>query len=263
MVTDCTQVNGTIGADTVIELVPDSYDAGDGAYVVVWQHGVGGGATDITTNDALLVSWYQTVIDAGCILAASDAAGNNWGNTAGLTAYAAQYARLIGLYNVLGIIILTGSMGGASSLLCGINETYTNLLGMYLVYPVCSLANLWNNGFGQSPDLSGSIAAAYGISTGSEYPTKTAGHDPLLYDATAFPTVRYRMTGSYSDVTVPRIPNEDAFQTQLYTKSPHCDESDIVTTTGVHGDSSNIIPSDLAAFLNRCLVPETAAWRAL
>ncbi len=262
MVTGCTQVNGTIGADNVIELVPNGYSSGVGAYVVVWQHGAGGSASDITTNDALLVSWYQTVIDAGCILAASDLAGNNWGNTAGLTAAAAQYARLVGLYNVLGIILLTGSMGGCSSLLCSINGTYTNLLGFYAPYPVYSLSNLWNNGAGQSPDLSGSIASAYGIS-GGDFTTKTDGHRPEDYAASAFPVMRYRMTGSYADVTVPRIPNEDALQTKLRTKSPGCDETDIVTTTGVHGDSSNIIPSDLAAFLNRCLVPETAAWRAL
>ncbi len=261
--TGCSQVTATIGADAVREVVPTGYSSGVGAYAIAWHHGAGGSAADLATNDADSVAWWQPLINAGLIMFASDAAGNNWGNTAGLTAYAAHLTRLRSTYNILGIVILAGSMGGFSSLLCAINGTYSDLLGMYLVYPGCSLANIWNNGFGQSPDLSGSIASAYGISNGSQYAANTSGHDPLLYAASSFPRVPYRFIHSYSDVTIPRVENTDALQTLLRTRSPGVSESDTVTSTGVHGDASNLVPADLLAFVRRCIDPRRVAWRSV
>ena len=224
-------------------IIPPTY-SGAATSVVYYCHGAGETARDLT-GDPNHTGIIAGMMQAGYIVAASDAAGDNWGNAAGQAAMVALDGYVTTNFNVTKSAILGESMGG----LCGLSliaaGTIANCLGFYGIYPVCSLSTLFASNAGP---FSPAIRTAYGIAAnGSDYSSKTSGFDPLLVSAASFAT-RLRFTASASDVTVGKTANSDAM-------SAHCTsatEASVVTCSRLHGDLSHFQSADLVSFLGRC-----------
>lgn len=195
------------------------------------------------TADALKAGLREALLAQGHILSATAAAGENWGNQAGLNAYVAQYADAISRFSISKTVGFSQSMGG----LCGQLIISGNLIpwrGWYGIFPVCSLANMYGAGSGT---FATEINTAYGCTTGT-YAALTAGHDPLLTTASNY-TMRMRYTASAGDTTVNKAANETPMQAQV---APFALESFLLNTIGNHGDASNFIPYDMVNFYARC-----------
>lgn len=82
----------------------------------------------------------------------------------------------------------------------------------------------------------------------SDYPTKTAAHDPLLRSASDFTGVRWRFYASSADTSVNKAANTDAMAALVAAAT----EKTVVTHTGAHLAGTGIRPADLVAFVERC-----------
>ncbi|MEW1813284.1 LamG-like jellyroll fold domain-containing protein [Pseudarthrobacter phenanthrenivorans] len=82
----------------------------------------------------------------------------------------------------------------------------------------------------------------------SDYPTKTAGHDPLLRAGSDYTGVRWRFYASPNDTSVNKAANTDAMAS-LLAAAP---EKTVVAHTGTHLAGTGIRPADLVAFVDRC-----------
>jgi hypothetical protein len=81
----------------------------------------------------------------------------------------------------------------------------------------------------------------------SDYPTKTAGHDPMLLSGDAFLGVPIKLYASASDTTVIKASNADVFGALL---APYAKEATVVAASGTHTDASNYPVSTTVAFFN-------------
>jgi len=234
--------------DTTIEgqaarlLVPRSYNAMRGAPLIIYHHGAGENYTALTT-DTLKWTCVMALLAAGYILAGSSAHGDNDGNSQGLADYTALYTYMMANYAITRLAGWGQSFGGISSLLSLVTANpYEGWLG---TYPACNLRWMFDNGFAPS------IKPAFGIAgDGSDYDAKTAGHDPLLLDASVFNNFRMRFYASPSDTIVAKTHNTDAMVTLV---AGHATECDVVACTGEHGDPSHFQPTDYVSFFNRCV----------
>ena len=195
-------------------------------------------------SDALKVELREALLAEGHILAASNAHGDNWGNADAIADYNALYADAAARYTVNKVIFISQSMGGMSGLLC-VEDGTIPVDGWLGIYPACNLA--WC--YAQGGSFLVSIKAAYGIaSDGSDYAAKTAGHDPVLLDGTAF-TIPTRFYASAGDTRVTKADNSDAMALVV---DAYATENDVVVCSGAHGDPSHFQPSDVVSFIERC-----------
>lgn len=241
-ITDTTSADGT----AVRFIVPWNYSATVGANLIIYHHGVSGTYAD-NPSAPYVGPMIDLVLQRGYIVAGSSAAGDNWGNSAGMQTYVSLYAKAVETYRIKKVLAWSGSMGGMSGLLTLIDGRIP-YVGWYGTYPVCSLSSMFAANAGA---YASSIRAAYGIAAdGSDYAAKTAGHDPLLYAASAYPRVGMRFIASYGDTVVSRAANSDALSTLL---SQWCPEYTVVNATGNHGDPSHYLDTDFADFFDRCV----------
>jgi hypothetical protein len=206
-------------------------------------------ATDLI-NDAAFRNLYPTITalmsanfgtGTGVRIVSSDAYLNNWGNQDSQNAYVDAWSWVNYNFQTSHTLFLGGSMGGLDSLLLMATNRIP-VAGCYCYFPVTSLAEEYSLSF------TSAINTAYGI-TGTPpdtYALLTAGFDPNLMAGNAFRGVlgRFRFTSSYADTTVPRVQNADAFVTLV---SPYAGEITVLTSTGLHGDPSNFVPSDMVS----------------
>lgn len=249
-IVDTTSADGT----QIRLIIPWNYNAATGANLIIYHHGVGGSYAD--NPGALYVGpMIDLVLARGYIVAGSSAAGDNWGNATGMQTYVSLYAWCVEHYRILQTVAWSGSMGGLSGLLTLLDKRIP-YVGWYGTYPVCSLAAMFASNTG---GYASAIRAAYGIaSDGSDYAAKTAGHDPLLYAASAFPRVGMRFIASSGDTVVGKTANSDALSTLL---SQWCPEYTVVGATGNHGDPSHYLDTDFADFFDRCIARQTRVVR--
>ena len=244
----------TITGQNIMLLVPDAgsshpYNASNPTPVIIYVHGAGETETGLTA-DSLKFTCRDALIDAGYILAGSNAHGNNWGNQSSVDDYAALEKYIRANYNVKGVALWGQSMGGLEALSV-VAQGKIPLTGALLTYPVCSLANLYGLGV-----YTGAIDTAYGI-TGAgiaTYANKTYGLDPALKPASAFKDTPLRFYASTVDTVVPKAANTDAMQAIVASTRT---EAVIVSCTGDHGDTSHFQPSDYVAFFDRCFAATT------
>lgn len=227
-----------IGGVNTNYLVPNNVPL-SGTFVM-YHHGAGETET-AWTSDALKFGTRESLLAQGHILSASAAAGDNWGNTAGLNAYAAQWTDVQTRYAPSKLVFYSQSMGGETGLLT-IAAATMPVRGWYGVFPACNLAEEYSLSFTTA------INTAYNIPGGGTYAVQTAGHDPVLLSGSLF-TIRMRFTGSTADGTVPVTQNAVQMQTLV---SPTALESFLLQSIGAHGDTSNFIPSDVVSFFARC-----------
>ena len=199
--------------------------------------------------DSLKFGCRDALLDAGYILAQTEAHGQNWGNQASVDDYAALEKYVRENYNVKAVALWGQSMGGLDTFSV-IAQGKVPVVGALLTYPACNLADLYAIGWDSAID------AAYGI-TGignSVYENNTYGMDPMVKPANVYRDVPMRFYASYSDTLVPRAQNTDLMAAKVAGTRL---EADVVACSGVHGDPSHFQPSDYVAFFNRCFAETT------
>lgn len=237
-------LESTMGSgQNAIILMPDDYDPVAGAPLILYHHG--SGATELALMESLITTkeaCVKALLDAGYIIAASNAYGNNWGNDNGIAAYNELYAYMAATYNITRVCAWSQSMGGLSGLNGVLDGTipYKGWLGSY---PVCNLWWMYTKGWNLVID------AAYGIN-GTPYAVATAGHDPVLHAANTYNGLRMRFYASAGDVSVSKADNSDQMATLV---TGHATECDVVVCTGTHGDPSHFQAADYLAFFDRCV----------
>ena len=245
-------VNATANEQAIMVLVPDNY-AGRS---VVYHHGVGEDQTALTA-DSLKSGVVAQLLSEGYLMSGSNGAGENWGNQASLDAYLALQAYLVANYAPTGTAIFSQSMGGCSGLQAAA-AGMTGLKAWFGIYPVCSLANMFG---GNAGGYAGAIRTAFGIAgDGTDYASKTAGHDPLLLSASAFSRLPMRFWASPGDTVVTKAGNSDPMAVLVAGSKA---ESTVVLCSGDHGHSSHFQPADVSGFLSRAFVPRTSAYRSV
>ena len=247
-----TTVDTTAGGYTVKILIPDNYVSS----AVVYHHGVGENAGSLT-SDTLKAGVVDRLLTDGYLLASSSAAGDNWGNQAGLDAYTALQAYLVTNYAPAKTAIFSQSMGGCTGLLTAANG-FAGLCAWFGIYPVCNLANMFG---GNSGTYASSIRSAFGIAgDGSDYASKTSGFDPALKSASLFNRLPMRFWSSPGDTVVNKTNNSDAMATLVAASKA---ESTNVLCTGDHGHTSHFDPQGVSDFLSRAFVNRSSAYRSV
>jgi hypothetical protein len=243
-------IDTTAGGQNVRLLVPPNY----AGRCVVYHHGVGEDYTSIT-GDSLKTDLVNRLTDDGYLMASSTAGGVNCGNQLALDSYAALQSYLVTNYAPDGTAIFSQSMGGLSGLLSAATR-FTGLLAWFGIYPVCSLANMFG---GNAGTYAGAIRDSYGIaSDGSDYSSKTSGHDPALLSGSLFAGLPMRYFASYSDTSVTQTGNTDAMTAVVAASKA---ENIVVQCIGEHGHTSHFKPADVADFLDRAFVARTVRGR--
>ena len=212
--------------------------------VIMYCHGAGESQTAITA-DALKTACVEALVNAGYIVAGSNAAGDNWGNQAGTDAYAGLDKYLRDNYNVGGVGLWSQSAGGPSGLSALIQGKVKGVVGWLGTYPVCNLANMMGGAYASA------INTAYGV-TGvgtATYANKTYGMDPLLHAARDFRDTPMRFYASNSDTVVPGAQHSTLLQAIVASSRR---EAVLVACTGNHGDPSHFVPAEYVEFFNRC-----------
>lgn len=240
-------VNATDSGGQSIQLrIPNNHAEGKSYPVVLYHHGQGEDQTAIS-GDALKQGVVRNLLGNGYIVAGSAQHGNDWGSSQGLTDMLNLYNYANANYTLSGRVIhFSQSAGGPSGLLSCITDfvTIPGTKGWFGVYPACNLSWCYANGFNTDID------AAYNIPAGGTYAVQTAGHDPVLLTATKFDNLPMRFYASASDITIDKTNNTDAMRTLV---TGHASELVLVTCTGVHGDPSHFRPTDVSAFVARCV----------
>lgn len=244
-------INTSAGGQNVQILAPPNYvDT-----CVPYFHGVGEDQTALTT-DSLKTGIVDLLTDNGILMAAGNAAGDNWGNQASLDANIAMFGLLDSTYHPTKYVFFSQSMGGCAGLL-NAAAGYAHLMGWFGIYPVCSLANMFDNNAGM---FASNIRTAFGIaSDGSDYAAKTAGHDPLLVSAAAYANLPMQFFASPDDTVVNMAANTTAMAAHCH---PSIYERQVIVCTGNHGDPSHFQPEVVYSFIIRCTVPASVGWRA-
>ncbi len=197
---------------------------------VLFLHGAGQNSRSLFT-DPVRKPAADALLAAGYAVAASDANLDSWGSPAAVNAHldlAAELRRR----GYTDLYVLAESMGGLSlpGVVAGVRAVAAGAW-----YPVCDLGSVIRAGrFDQS------IAAAYG---GSLQPP--AGLSPVTFAAQ--PSLRLAIWASPGDTVVPKAQNADVCASQARAAGIQVTE---VTTTGDHGDPSNIQPANLVQFFN-------------
>lgn len=227
-------------------LTPANYDSRKPSPLVIYCHGWGGTELSMTTAFSTQANTVlASLLANGYVVATSYQTGPSEAGT-GYLSIANLYKYVRDHYAVGPVIIMSESFGGVSGLLTIAKRTVPNIVGWLGWYPVTNLAAL----YAANPTLKTGIDAAYNIPAGGTYAVQTAGFDPATYAGSDFRGMRMRTYGSTGDTAVNVASNAQSFIAQV---APYAIEAVHVTTSGDHGDPSNFVPSEVLAFVNRCI----------
>lgn len=239
-----TTATGSLGGQAYQILIPSSYDAAVGAPLCIYHHGAGDNQTGV--NGSSQYDTKMALINAGYIIASSNAAGDNWGNEAGCAAYEALYTYVNANYNITRVVGWSQSMGG----LCGLTGLADQTIpydGWVGTYPVCNLADMFA---GNAGVYAPAIRTAYGIAgDGSDYAAKTAGYDPALRLAAEYAGRRMLFFASAADTVVSKTNNSDALNALV---TGQATENTVVVCTGDHGNNTHFQAVKTLQLFNRC-----------
>lgn len=216
----------TIGADKATLIVP----ANPNGQLVIWFHGHGGNAEDIVSGGQV-VGLRDALLDAGYTLAASDGAGQAWGNPASVSAYSALDAWASEQVTVKERVLFGQSMGGLASLQMIDDLDARAWVG---VYPVCNLDTVAPR-FHTAPP-------AWGL--GSWEAGKVPGISPVDLSGTS--GVDMLFFHSPRDTVVPKDSNTDTCAANAEASGASVE---VVRVFGEHGNQSAYQPAMVVEFL--------------
>lgn len=215
-----------------------------GNTLVIWSHQHTG--TEALSSSFFAYPLIHAAINEGYIFAASRMHGDSWGNAAALTDLTNLYNYVNERWPVSNVILIGGSMGGLATASAKPFASVPNIKGCIGIDAVFDLAAMHANA-----SYTTTIRTAYGVaSDGSDYATKTAGHDPMLRPASDFAGVRWRFYASDTDATVPPAVHSDAFAAKLAGTAP---EAAVIRHAEGHLTPPGIRPADVVAFIKRCI----------
>ena len=247
----------TIGGQSIMVLVPNSNSAapytGSPTKVVLYAHGAGEDQTGLL-SDSLKATTVTALLNAGYILAGTNARGDNWGSQSAVDDYAALDKYVRDNYSVSNVVIWSQSMGGLAGL-SALAQGKVKAIGWLGTYPVVSLSNIY--GLGAFTTAINTAHSITGSGSGT-YANRTYGLDPSLFNGFAWRHVPMRMYASAGDTVVPKTANADALATLV---TSCCRESVVVVCSGDHGNASHFQPSDTVAFFDRCFATPVALGR--
>lgn len=225
--------------------IPASYNPNIKNKCVIFFHGLGGHAKDMWNS--LESPLFKGFLDAGYVIIASDYTNPScWGNAQSsidIDNLISLYQKYLNIQNEYYLVI--ESMGGITGLNAIAHSQTCKAKAVIGIYPTANLTSLYDNGNGS---MAGSIAAAYGITDPSQFATKANGYDPMLRDGNIYKNIPMLFWSSYSDTTVPRATNADAFASKINELGGNVT---INTSTGNHGDPSNFVPQDAVNFFGK------------
>lgn len=234
--TETTPSPGTSGNYHVWE--PTGYVSGQAVPLLVLFHSAGGTDDDpFGSNGTPLIANAQA---AGYLCVSTLAQDRAWGNPLSVENYYDLIAWAKANYDVTRTILWAASMGGLAAFNIAAGGRVTDLKGVLAIYPVVSLTNFYTD----MPSYQSEINSAYGGAV--SYP----GNDPYLRSAAAFTGKRFRFYHSAADTTSSKTRQTDLMHAKV---NPVAAESVVVTTSGNHGDASNWVWSEFAAFFGRCV----------
>jgi len=211
--------------------LPLNYDSRIPAPLAILFHGNGSDETHWQSN-GLGSSIANALSAAGYIVvgAANTPNVSTWGAQAGLDAYVAAYRFVRDHYAVSGVVVYGNSMGGIETMLTLAERRIPGIVAAALSVPTFSLANNHAN-----TNFTGTIRTAYGIaSNGSDYDTKTIGHDPALMQPAAFRGIPIYVVIATDDAAVDPTGNGEALVTRLSDSNPLT----VIRATGGHQTSA-------------------------
>jgi hypothetical protein len=229
--------------------LPTNWDSRKPVPLVLYSHANNGTELDplvapttpgpLTLTTALMANGYA--------VASSNQHGNNWGSPDAVADMVVMYDEFRRNYPLGPVLILAQSMGGVAALSTIAQKKIPGVRGFYGIFPVTNLRDIYN----RNATYAGQIRTAFGIAAdGSDYATKTAGYDPVLRGGADYAGVPMRLHHSAADLVVPKAPHADALAALV---APYVPESDVIATTGNHGDSTNFDTADMLAFFKRCV----------
>lgn len=238
------RVDGTSGVSSqAYRILPPPKSAGAHP-LVIWSHPHG--HTQAISPSYFAWPLFKTLNSAGFGVAASLMHGDSWGNANAINDIVDlynQYALYFGAPSK--VILVGGSMGGLASALAIPDGRIPNIAGVIGVDAVFNLANMYANA-----SYTASIKTAYGVAgDGSDYASKTSGHDPLLRVAADFGTVPFRFYSGLTDATVPTASHATPFAALLTGAT----EKVVIEHVGGHLDNHAIWAADALAFAQRCI----------
>ena len=219
------------------------------APLLIYCHGQGGTQNEPWTLD--FAPLRTPSIDAGWIWAASNMAGANFGNAAGVTSISQLIAWVKTHYTVTDIVLYGVSMGGLPAMNYIANGGYDPLLrGFVGGVAGQSLADLFNN----VPSTKAAIKTAWGFAADGDYGTATAGGDPMLRTTSLYAGLRYCWFASFEDTLLSPTPHSVAMRDKLASVAT---EATLQTTTGDHVTtpmtaSGTALAPVFMSFLGRC-----------
>lgn len=191
--------------------LPTTYDSRKPLPLIIAFHPRGSSENFLTSN----LSTKTAILNAGYAVLTCTYSANRttWGAQASLDAYTAAYNWARSLYPIGPVGIFATSMGGIESLLFLAERRVPGIAAWVGVSATTNLADNYANGF------AGDINAAYSIS-GGNYATQTAGHDPMLLDASSFRGIPLYFLTATDDATVSKANNTDAFVSKAGSYNP-------------------------------------------
>jgi pimeloyl-ACP methyl ester carboxylesterase len=195
--------------------------------LVIAVHGHGGTVNSWLLG-ALQASVRAALLRAGYSLAASDGAGNGWGNAQSVTAYTDLYAWAQQKASFSRVALIGESMGGLASL-----QLATRLPAVAAwvgIYPVCNLATMT----ARYPD------------TARAWPDGTTGRlSPVDLGKTR--GLKMIFFASPGDTVVRKASNTDLCAARAAAAGA---SAQVVQVTGQHGDKSTFQPARVVSFLD-------------
>jgi alpha-beta hydrolase superfamily lysophospholipase len=215
-----------VQSQAAVVVVPEQSNGG----LIMYLHGYGADASAIV-RDGGFGRLATGLVEQGYTVAASDAFGDAWGNTASVEAHAALAATVRSLVPTEDVYLVAESMGGLAGARLVDSGHIAGLRAYAAIFPLCDLASVY-------PGFRRSIDAAHGARVDSALdelsPVALSGAVPL------------RIWASPDDTTVAKDRNADVCAAEAAADGGVVT---VVETEGDHGDPSNFdLPALLAFF---------------
>ena len=222
----------TVGGQAAVEIAP----AGTPRGLVIYLHGFGDDAT-VITGAAKRTTVVQRLVDAGYVVAASDAHGDAWGNAASQADHVALAGALRARHHTTATFLLAESMGSVAALRIVAGHQIADLAGAAFVSPFIDYR------LPLGPDYEASVRAAFGGALPAD------ADNPALLPAADFAGTHLRFYVATDDeVTV------TSQQAQpLFSRLQGIADESYRTCTGGHVAASCFQADDLVAWYDGLL----------